>query len=193
MRCLLRLLLDKARIVGMAGNCNAVTTAEHLNNKGVLLANNRNPRSALKCFRRAAKILPQDTTILTNMATACAWMGKWEEVFSICEQMASQGQSTALLFNNVGAILERQGKTHLALLCYEQALRQDPRAPYIWQNRASCLITLDRPAEALDCLDQALSANPRWKSAWNLKAQVLHRLGRYPEVADCLNRALDLE
>jgi tetratricopeptide (TPR) repeat protein len=96
-------------------------------------------------------------------------------------------------FNNKGVSLANLGRIEEAIICFDQALKIDPRHVTSLNNKALILNNLGRYEEAVRCLDKALKIDPRYAKALNNKAVSLKNLGRYEEAIRYCDKALEID
>jgi len=79
-----------------------------------------------------------------------------------CYEQALQLQpKDRLLWNNLGTLLYRVGRTEDAIRCYNKALEVDATFAQAWNNRGAAFEALGRVDEALYCYDKCIELAPR--------------------------------
>ena len=68
-------------------------------------------------------------------------------------------------WNNRGVAFTKLKKYHDAILCFDNALKINPRVSDIWLNRGIALVKLNEFDEAMDCFDRAVQLDPNNNSA----------------------------
>jgi tetratricopeptide (TPR) repeat protein len=135
---------------------------------------------ALKCYDEALKNDPHNDTYKANRQNAFivtikgninnlnSWMDKGNEFLS-------------------------QKKYNEAILCYDEAIRSDPKNPSIWNNRGNSFFALGRYDEAIRCYAESNRIEPNYAEAWNNKGSAFAKLGRDNEAVICFNAAIKVD
>ena len=95
------------------------------------------------------------------------------------------------LFNK-GYSLGNLGMHQEAIVCYDEALKINPKDEKAWVNKGAALAALGMHQEAIVCFDEALKINPKHEVAWNNKGYTFYNLGRYQEAIVCYDEALKI-
>lgn len=95
-----------------------------------------------------------------------------------------------------GNSLEKLGKHHEAIACYDKMLEISPRDAAAWSCKGSCLAELGKYGEALACYDRMIEVSMKdsyWhSSAWNSKGELLLKIGKRQEATACYEKALEI-
>ena len=96
-------------------------------------------------------------------------------------------------WNARGSSLRALGRQDDAIVCYERALKIDPKRADVWLNKGNALYSQGHPAEALRCFDETVALDPRNKIAWCNRGVTLRALGRLDEAIRCYDNALQID
>lgn len=113
-----------------------------------------------------------------------------EDSFELLEKILSQGVESAELWRIKGERLIQLEKYAEANLCFDQALRLNPRDPYLLNLKGFCLDKLGHYEIALSCFHQAMSLLPRNPEILTNTGICLCHLERYAEALNCFEKAL---
>lgn len=94
------------------------------------------------------------------------------------------------VFYYMGLTYTYQGKSTLAINCYDSCTIYRPHTPEAWNNRGYVLNKLERHNEAIASCDSALAYNPTLNEAWINRGNALHELGRIKEAIASFESAL---
>jgi tetratricopeptide (TPR) repeat protein len=90
-----------------------------------------------------------------------------------------------LAYFNLGLALETQGHLDEAALCYEHALRLEPRFVEAYKTLGNTLKSQGRLADAIACYQQALERKPDDAAIYNNLGITLDEQGRFVEATAC--------
>ncbi len=91
-----------------------------------------------------------------------------------------------------GDVLRDQGRYKEALVEYERALSENPRAITAYIGRAVCQSHLNQDKEALATIEQGLTHNPDSSYAHRIRGWVLYRMNNIPSARAAIARSLEL-
>jgi tetratricopeptide (TPR) repeat protein len=97
-----------------------------------------------------------------------------------------------IAYNNLGAVLERQGNLTEAIACYQEALHIKPDLAEAHDNLGRVLVSQGRMEEAQAHLLRALELSPKMASAHYHLGNLLHRQGRSEAAVAAYTHALML-
>jgi tetratricopeptide (TPR) repeat protein len=87
-----------------------------------------------------------------------------------------------------GTVASQMDNHYQALFHFQEALRSDPKAPYIHVALAQEYILLEQPDRALETLEDVLKISPLYTEALELKAAVQRALGEYAAAIKTLEK-----
>jgi tetratricopeptide (TPR) repeat protein len=97
---------------------------------------------------------------------------------------------SALQWNNKGSSLDKLGMRKESIVCYDSAIRLNPKFTFAWFNKGVALYESGQVQEALKCYEEALRIDPKSEKVWSNKGVALKKLGKTAEAIDCYDRAL---
>ncbi len=97
---------------------------------------------------------------------------------------------SAIQWNNKGSSLDNLGKHKESIVCYDSAIRLNPKFASAWFNKGVALFASGQPTEALACYERAIELDPKSEKAWSNKGVVLKTVGKTKQAIACYDRAL---
>jgi len=113
-----------------------------------------------------------------------------QETGEVFKPAATEEIDTVIDLSNKGMSFSELGKYEQALVCYNKALKLNPKDAETWCNKAATLNSMGKYQEALNCSEKALALNSGDALSWNNKAIALWHLGKAKEGIACLDKAL---
>lgn len=147
---------------------------------------------ALRYFRRAAELNPQDWDALNNIGCELVIAGKPAEARPYLERALALNPISADVHNNLGYALARSGERRAAMEHYRKALQARPEFADARNNLGVALTEEGRAAEAMPHLEKALALSPSDARTHHNFANALRALGRLPEAIAAYQQALRL-
>jgi tetratricopeptide (TPR) repeat protein len=142
--------------------------ADPYNNLGVAFLRNGQVDQAIASYKKAVTINPGSAEMQYNLGNALAREGNWAEAIA-CYQAALSAErdsvKAAKIRNNLGAALERLGKSDEALEQFSQAVQINGNYPEAHCNLGRMLAQLGRRDEAVAHLREALRLKPGYEEA----------------------------
>lgn len=166
--------------------------ADALHLLAVILASQGNHIEAIKYYRDALILAPNDPAILSNYGSSLNLTGQNKEAFSVLEKAIQLNPRSPEFSYNAANILYDLGKFELSLKFYERATVLNNQYFQAHNNLGKALFNLRRYAEALIHYDKVLFLNPTFHEAWVNKAITLHELKRYEEALPLYDEAIRL-
>ena len=142
--------------------------ADAYNNLGVAFLRNGQVDEAIAHYRKAVAINPGSAEMQYNLGNVLAREGNWADAIE-CYQAALSTErdsvKAAKVRNNLGAALEKLGKSDEALEQFSQALRINGNYPEAHCNLGRMLAQRGRRDEAVAHLREALRLKPGYNEA----------------------------
>jgi len=142
--------------------------ADAYNNLGVAFLRNGQVDEAIAHYRKAVAINPGSAEMQYNLGNALARKGDWADAIE-CYQAALSTErdsvKAAKVRNNLGAALEKLGKSDEALEQFSQALQINGNYPEAHCNLGRMLAQRGRRDEAVAHLREALRLKPGYEEA----------------------------
>ena len=144
-------------------------------------------------YRKLLNLLPNNTTLLTNLGTISLQKGKLKEGVSIISQslLINPNQPDALY--NQGNALKDLRQLNEALACYNKVIAIKANYPAAYSNRGLVLQELNKPDEALESYNLAIALKSDYADAHYNRGNVLQELNQPEEAIDSYDRAIFLK
>jgi len=121
---------------------------------------------------------------------ACA-RGQYDRAIRLYEQsLASKGKNSYESHNNIGLVLEKQGKIDETIAHYRKAISIDPKQGALHSNLGNTLYRQGKVAEAIACWQRALGLRPDDPKAHNNLGMALERQLEYDRAIGHFQQAL---
>ena len=117
----------------------------------------------------------------------------WRNTIGLYEHMLTITPNAAPLHNNLGGVLQSQGRLDEAINCYRKALRNQPNNYETHSNLGSALKEQGKFDEAIDHLRTALKIKPDYANAHNNLGSVFKAQGGFEEAISHFREALRIE
>ena len=174
-----------------------VATAKNkpLHKKGLDLQRQGRHEEAVRYFDKAIRSEPGNTEIVYDRAVSLQMDSKFEEAIKSYDAVLRSDPDNFAALVNKGLCLANPSVSHQeeALLCFEDALRVQPRDPGVLSLRGYTLDSLGRYREAIMCFDLVLGQRPGDLDVMVNKGLSLMHLGKYDEAIAYFDRVLDDE
>jgi predicted O-linked N-acetylglucosamine transferase (SPINDLY family) len=95
--------------------------------------------------------------------------------------------------NNLGSILQKQGRMVDAIACYRRALELKPDNPTMWNNLGFALQSVGEAEEAIACFRRALKLSPDYCDAMLNLGNALLAKGLYAEAIGLYRRIIQID
>ncbi|MCC7063962.1 MAG: tetratricopeptide repeat protein [Planctomycetes bacterium] len=122
-------------------------------------------KDSLTAFQKAARYLPRDADVQSNLGSALAHHGRYEEAEECFRRALSIKPTFASAYTNLGNALGYQGRTVEATECYRRALRLQPDLAEAHGGLGDSLSKLGQVAEAEAHVRRALQIKPDYTRA----------------------------
>lgn len=131
--------------------------------------------------------------VLTNLAKAWTLKGDYPRAIDYYEQALALRPDFPKAQSNIGAILQRVGRSREAEPHLRASVESNPSNPFAWNNLGSVLLELGRAQEALDCQKRATELRPDLPDAHYNMGNALFRLRRPDEAVAAFGETLRLD
>ena len=159
----------------------------------VVYAHNSKHHNAIKFYKIALILNPNDAQLLSNFATSLNAVGNNQESLAAQEKAIKLDPINSEYWYNAGNIFCDLGKFEESFPYYEKALDLNPYSYQTLNNYGKALHDLKRFSEAINYYNQALQLNPKFIDCLNNKGVSLKELKRCKEALDCFDKALILK
>lgn len=158
----------------------------------VIYARNSNHLNAIKFYKSALNINPDDAQALSNFATSLNAIGRHQESLDIQKKAIDIEPNNFEFWYNAGNILCDMRRFKESFYFYEKALILNPYSYETLNNFGKALYDLNQFSESIDCYNQALQLNPNFIDCLINKGVSLKELKKSKEALDCFEKVLSL-
>jgi hypothetical protein len=148
--------LARARELIATANRIAPRFDKALNNLGVVQARSGEPEKALETYKRGLAILPDDPTLLVNMARALQQLGRGAEADQMLAKVETSSTTNPFFFLYEGEVALGRGDATKALSYMASALRLDSELPEVHLGLVKVYLALGDLEKARHYLARAL-------------------------------------
>lgn len=143
-------------------------------------------------YRQILQEDPKNSQVLHLLGLIAAQHKDYGTAEELITKAIRLDDSVPDFYNNLGNVLNEQGKLAPATTCYQRALTFNPNDVEACNNLGSVLTAQGKLTEAITYYQRALSLNPNLAEVHNNLGSVLRRLGQLEEAVACYQRALAL-
>ena len=144
-------------------------------------------------YRRIGLALAAGAILAASMILTWTQLHHWKNTVTLYQQALKVTTNNYLAYNNLGNVLDREGKVKQAIDHYVKALQINPNFPKAHNNLGNALAGQGKMDEAVAHYSKALQVNPDFAGAHNNLANVLERQGKIKEAVFHFSRALELK
>lgn len=148
---------------------------------------------ALRCFRTALHLAPDQVLNYSNLGDALVAQGRTREALRYYHQALRRNPGFAQVRLSIANILREQGRLQTAVTEYEAVLRVLPHSISAHYNLALALQAQGKSPAAQRHLEQALSLNPRDAEVHNALALLLAKQGQRSDAMAHWQTAIGLD
>ncbi|WP_186405896.1 O-linked N-acetylglucosamine transferase family protein [Candidatus Accumulibacter aalborgensis] len=160
---------------------------------GAMLKSQGRDTEALPAMRHAARLLPRDAQVQSNLGLVLAEMDQLSEAEACHRHALKIKPNFPEAHYNLGNVLHAQRLPRDAEACYRHALTLEPDYAKAHNNLGAMLRELGRLTEAERALRRALECSPDFAKAHANLGSTLGDQGRLAEAETCFRRALRIE
>ncbi|MFN0198232.1 MAG: tetratricopeptide repeat protein [Planctomycetaceae bacterium] len=141
--------------------------------------------AAVVDFAESVKLVSTNLGSLVGLAEAYAAVGKNAEALDIFDKTVATYPSNAVVYNNRGMFLQKQGRVQDAIIDFTRAIELDPNHISAFTNRGYALIQEGDPEAAINDLNQSLKMDAEQAWVHTLRGDALMAQGKFQEaIAD---------
>lgn len=143
-------------------------------------------------LRQADHLVPQRSSVLTNLSAVLFKLGRFSESRSYARQALDLDRKNVHAWINLCLCLESEQRVLKAHEAVDEALAILPDVSMLWFAKASILGLLNQDEEALGCFDHAIALDDTFAEAWCQRGILLRHMSRFDEALQSLDKALVL-
>ena len=149
-------------------------------------------KGALDEYATALSLDPSNPKTLVWQAQIYSRLNRWADAERVFHRVLNERPNYWLAYNELGVVLNRQGKYHEALQKFHAASLAAPSNTLALTNIGAISLAIGNYAEAIEIFKRSLALRPSALAAANL-AVALRCQGRYPEALSFAKRAVELD
>lgn len=141
-------------------------------------------------YRRIGLVLAAGAVLAASTILTWTQLHHWKNSVTLFQQALKVTANNYLAYNNLGNVLEREGKVKQAIDHYVKALQFNPNFPSAHYNLGHALARQGKMDEAIAHYVKALQINPNFLKAHNNLGNALARQGKIDEAIAHYSKAL---
>jgi cytochrome c-type biogenesis protein CcmH/NrfG len=150
-------------------------------NYGVIFANQKDYTSALKMYREAFKLNPNNTVLNGNIGEAFFRINQPDSTIIYLERAHKFGNKKSESYDILGTAWFQKGIYTKACLAFEEGLKIDPNSWSLYLNYGNALVLSNRDSEGISALKKSYQLNEN-------NSQTLYYIAlTYNKLGDTLN------
>ena len=182
----------RARLSALEPHVKHLDPLEQLLTHARALETSSQLEEALKAYRAAAQLRPDDVRVLRGSAWLLRRLGHSEEAMPLLQKALVLQPERPDLHNDLGVLFQDRGDFSKAITFHKRALRFDPKFTPALVNIGVAQKRLGRNEEAIAAYRAALEVDADLPEAHNNLGNLCRLQGRHAEAFEHIQRALDL-
>jgi len=158
--------------------------------RGISLHQSGHLDEAIHCYRKALKVQPENTAILSNLGVALRAQGRQDEAIASFREVLAINPADAEAHYNLGNALKGQGQLDEAVSSYRKAISIKPDFARSHYNLGNALKEHGRPDEAIASYRQTIALKPDDAKAHYNLGKVLKDQGQLDEAVSSYRQAI---
>jgi tetratricopeptide (TPR) repeat protein len=150
-------------------------------------------KDALEALESAARLMPEDAEVRSDLGTALRGVGRLEEAVGCYRRALEIEPRFAEAHNNLGGALRDLGRLEEAAQSYRRALEFKPDFATAHANLGDVLLAMGYLAAAESSCRRALELDPMYAEGHNNLGMTLRQQGRHAEAEASCRRALQID
>jgi len=168
------------------------TNFDAINLLAIVFANQNKYPEAIKHYKKALELDPNDSAILSNLGSSLNSIGANHDALIALKKALKINPNIPEYWYNAGNILCDLEKSEESLIYYEQSVKLKPGYYQAHNNFGRALFDLKRYEESLIYFNKTLNINPHFPECLINKGEALRELKRYDEAIACYDKAYSL-
>ncbi len=152
-----------------------------------------NWRSAIRAYRKAIRLTPQDAGRWSDLGRAYLQQGRPEAAGSAFRKATKLNPRDAAPWLGLGKVYRLSGDTRKALKACNKAVQYAPQDADAWNGLVPVAVEADQLQDALDAGHKAVKLAPQSALSWNNLGLVYHIEGRFADAIIAYQQALVLD
>ena len=151
------------------------------------------PEEAVREWRKALEMDPEDPAALSNFATALDAAGKPDDALSQIRKALELDPDNYKSYTNFGVLLQKMGRLDEAVAALTKAIELNPDDAKAESSLGGVLLNQGKADEAMAHLKKALEIDPVNSDANNNLGGLYARAGRFAEAIPLFRKSLEAE
>lgn len=160
---------------------------------GNISEKNGDHERAVRAYREAIKMRPEEAGIWNNLAVALENLDRYSDERDAAQQATRLKPDMADAWYNLGTALAHLNQFDEASKAFEEVVRLKPTDAEGWYDLGTIYRNLRRNSEAIRALQEAIRLKPEFAEAWNNLGLVYRSSGRTDEAVKAYEEAVRLK
>lgn len=135
-------------------------SADEWNKQGIASINDGKFDESIKCFDKALKLDPQNTTYLSNKGAGLVYAKQFGNALGCFDEAIKIEPHDDNVWDNKGSTLHKLERYTDAILSFDEAIKINPKNANAWNGKAGSLAYLGKIDDATVCFDEAIRLAP---------------------------------
>jgi len=153
----------------------------------------RQPETALKHYRSALAVAPEDPEVLASIGFALAQEGRNREALGYFERSIAASPDDAEIHFDRGFVLQELNDHEAAIAAFERAIALNPRHDRAYYGLGLSLISMRKLEEAIAPFTENTKLQPMSPYGWYQLARTQFNLGRPKKAQSILDHLATFE
>ena len=165
----------------------------HINNEGVILAQQGRLNEAMACFDEAIRLDPQFSgPYYASRAGVHLKLGNPDAAWADCAAALVQDPFSYIAVCTRGVIQYQRGKLDAAFDDFNESIRRNPRFAHAYASRGQVFFDRAQHDRALPDADLAIQLDRRCCEAYELRGRIFEATGKPLSAIDDFGKAIEL-
>ena len=164
--------------------------------RGVRLQQSGKRTEAIKAYRKAIELNPQDPRAYNLLGTLYGWPGTYQKAIKIYSEGIKMNPQSKLLYSNRGYYYSALGNYQQAIKDYNKAIELEPQEAMTYYSRGGVYSNLDNYQQAINDYNKAIELEPKsiWFSSmfYSSRGSAYSSLKNYQQAIEDYSKAIEL-
>lgn len=161
-------------------------------NLGLVYHKSNNLKKALDCYNKALALNPSYVDALNNKGNVLKSQGQLEGAYK-CYSDAATIKPSAIVYYNIGLVLQLMNRPHDAVDAFICAVKYQPDYSDAWTGLGFAFHKTKNYAQAVDAYKKSLTLKPDNAVVWNGLGITYKKLKMLEPAIECFARAVDIK
>jgi Flp pilus assembly protein TadD len=179
--------------IGLAQQSGSVDlSAQFLGRLGLVYLDLNNPKSAIRAYRKAIRLTPQDAEQWSGLGYIYLVQGRTDAARSAFRKAIKFNPQDAAPWAGLGQAYRMLDRTKDAIQAYRKAVQFAPQDAEHWNNLGSLYIETGQIQDALEACNKAAKLAPQNVPPWNNLGLIYRILGHFSDAITAYQQSLAL-